>query len=65
MIAYILCGIIVAQEILHRIERRDLYNRIMSNSLREYKQKETAPVAPTSAHRRVLNKWRDKGVEMK
>ena len=58
IITYILLGIIAVQEILHRVERRDLYNRIMSNSLREYKQKETTPVAPTPAHRRVLNKWR-------
>ena len=65
MMLYVLCGIIVILEVTHHFERRDLYNRIMSNSLKEYKQKETPPGASKPAHKRVLDKWRNKGVEIK
>ncbi len=63
--AYVLCGIIAVLVITHYFERRDLYNRIMSKSLNDYRQKDTPPAAPKSAHRRVLDKWKDKGVEIK
>lgn len=56
---YILCAIIIIQIIAHRYERKDLYDRIMSKNLSEYKQKE--PEHIHSAHRRVLNRWRDRG----
>ena len=65
MIVYILLGIVVVQDILHRVERRDLYNRIMSKSLPEYKQSKTPPKTPKPAHKRVLDKWHDKGVDVK
>lgn len=61
MIVYVLCGIIVIQSISHHFERKDLYNRIMSKNLTEYKGKE--PLSIESAHRRVLNRWRGKDGE--
>lgn len=57
MITYVLFGIIILQQIIHCFERRDLYSRIMSKSLTEYKDKKS-PFK--SAHSRVLNKWRGK-----
>lgn len=62
IVVYILIGVIVFQSILHRIERKDLYNRIMSSDLRDYKAaigKSEKP--PISRHKEVLNKWRKKG----
>ena len=43
----------------HR-ERKDLYNRIMSGSVKEYKQIDTNnPVKSVkSAHDKVIDKWR-------
>ncbi len=46
----------------HRLERRDLYDRIMSGNVKEYKflsdeKKDDEP--HLSAHRRVMNNWRD------
>lgn len=58
MIKYILCGIIILQALAHHFERRDLYNRIMSKNLAEYKSGKAPSVV--SAHNRVLNKWRGK-----
>ena len=57
----LMIAVIVLQFILHYCERRDLYNRIMSKDLTEYKQsdKKLPPHIP-SAHDRVLNKWRNK-----
>ena len=56
MITYILCGIIIMLLIMHRFERKDLYNRIMSKNLTEYKGDKCVSVK--SAHDRVLKKWR-------
>lgn len=56
MIDYILCGIIVIQALLHHFERHDLYNRIMSKNLTEYKGERGLPIK--SAHRQVLNRWK-------
>jgi hypothetical protein len=36
-IVYVLAGIIVIQAIIHRRERKDLINRIMSRDVYEYK----------------------------
>ena len=58
MISYILCGIIILQYLVHHIERRDLYNRIMSKNLSEYKS-DSVPSA-SSAHERMIKKWRGK-----
>jgi hypothetical protein len=61
MIEIILIAVIIAQEIFHYFERRDMYNRLMSKNLTEYKQGGTPPkMHIPSAHSRVLNKWRNK-----
>ena len=55
---YILGAVVIAQLIIHHIERKDLYDRIMSKNLTEYKG--DSPGYRLSAHRRVLNRWRDR-----
>ena len=50
--------VILAQQILHYIERGNLQDRIMSRSLQEYKQSDEKPTSAKSAHERVLRKWR-------
>ena len=57
ILVYILCGIIAFQELLHRSERRDLYNRIMSKTFTEYKNPSQNYVQ--SAHKKVLKRWRE------
>lgn len=57
-VVYILCGVILIQQLLHHAERKDLYNRIMSKNLTEYKG-EPLPYQ-VSAHKRVLNRWRQR-----
>ena len=52
-----LCGVIVIQQIIHHIERQDLYNRIMSKNLTEYKGE--TPGYQVSAHKRTLSRWRN------
>lgn len=61
MLAFILVAVIILQSFLHFIERRDMYNRLMSKNLSEYKQggKTTTEHIP-SAHSRVLSNWRKK-----
>lgn len=54
----ILIIVILAQQILHHIERDKLQDRIMSRSLQEYKQSDEKPSSAKSAHERVLRKWR-------
>lgn len=51
-----LCGVIIIQQIIHHFERKDLYNRIMSKNLTEYKG--DSPGYQVSAHKKVLNRWR-------
>lgn len=58
MTVYILCGVIVFQSVIHHFERKDLYNRIMSKNLTEYKGKKC--ISAKSAHDRVLKRWRGK-----
>ena len=53
---YVLCGVIAFQQIIHHQERKDLYDRIMSKNLTEYKG--DSPGYQISAHRRVLKRWR-------
>ena len=57
---YALLGVIVIQQIIHHFERKDLYNRIMSKNLSEYKR-DSQEYHPLSAHKRVLSRWREKG----
>lgn len=59
VIDYILCAVIVLQTVLHRLERRDLYNRIMSRSYAEYDRR--TPRSGKTAHERILEEWRGKG----
>lgn len=61
MIAYVLIGVIIFQSIIHRLERKDLYNRIMSKDYAEYKGKQCSYTP--SAHDRVLRRWRGKDGE--
>ena len=58
IVEIILIGVILAQQILHYIERRELQDRIMSRSLQEYKRSDDKPTSAKSAHERVLKKWR-------
>jgi hypothetical protein len=60
IIEIILASVIVLQAALHFIERRDLYNRIMSKSLNEYKDKGAKVMSAKSAHDRVIARWRGK-----
>ena len=52
--------VIVIQSVLHYIERKDLYNRIMCKSIGEYKAIDEPLKKHTSAHDRVLKNWRKK-----
>lgn len=62
MIEIILFAVIIIQSVIHFIERRDMYNRLMSKSLTEYKQSDHAPPPKhiPSAHEQTLRKWRNK-----
>jgi hypothetical protein len=62
MLEFILIAIIILQAILHFVERRDMYNRLMCRNLHEYKQGTTTPPKKNipSAHDRVLKNWRDR-----
>ena len=63
MIGYLLLGFIVFQSVIHYCERKDLYDRIMSKNLTEYKSEPHQKVL--SAHERVIKKWRKRGGEDK
>ena len=61
MIEIILIAVIILQTIFHFCERRDMYNRLMSKNLSDYKQGTKPPkMHIPSAHSRILNNWRDK-----
>ena len=57
----LLCVIIFLQSLVHHCERKDLYNRIMSKNLTEYKGEKCRSVK--SAHDRVIRRWRGKESE--
>jgi hypothetical protein len=63
MIVYLLLGFIVFQSVIHYYERKDLYNRIMSKNLTEYKGEPGRRFR--SAHERVMERWRKTGGEDK
>lgn len=44
VIIVLLIGIIVVQNIIHKQERRDLYNRIMAKDLRDYRMEKQRTV---------------------
>ena len=56
----ILCGVIVLLLIIHAIERRDLYNRIMSSDINDYKnyRSRDKPKKIYSRHEEVMRAWR-------
>ena len=58
-----LIGIIFVQAISHRIERKDLYNRIMCGSMKEYQNIDKPERRVKSRHRELLDNWRAKEVE--
>jgi hypothetical protein len=61
MICYILIGVVVAQQIVHAIERRDLYNRLMCRDLTDYKRNtggEADKETRSTAHEKAIDKWR-------
>ena len=55
VIIALLIGIVVVQEIIHKQEREDLYNRIMAKDLTEYKA--------DGKHRSVPNGIRKRAAE--
>ena len=57
-IVFALFGLMVVQQLIHHFERKDLYNRIMSKNLTEYKGE--SPGYQVSAHKKVLNRWRER-----
>ena len=64
MIFILLCSVIVIQNIAHYLERRDLYNRIMSRDIREYSKITGTSEGVTqkeSAHRKAINNWKKAG----
>ena len=61
MTEYILTGLLLIEYILHFIERRDLYNRIMCRNITEYKSEKKKSSGILSAHERALAKWRKRG----
>ena len=57
-----LLGRIFVQAFSHRLERKDLYNRIMSKDIHEYNVisgENAKPKARSSPHKRSLKKWRN------
>lgn len=61
MMLYALCGVIVIQSVIHHIERKDLYNRIMCKNITEYKGDYER--SQKSAHQSAIERWRNKGGE--
>ena len=60
--------IIAAQGIMHYRERKDLYNRLMSRSLDEYKRacgRGEPAEKRESPHQRAIRDWRERGESMK
>lgn len=58
--AIILCGVIVAQQILHYIERKELCDRLMSRDVTEYRAKaREKPVSVSKRHEQIMRRWRE------
>lgn len=63
-LSFALFAVIVVQSVIHHIERRDLYKRIMCNDIYDYmSEKKTTIKQPISRHREVLNRWHKGGVK--
>ena len=55
----ILCGVIVAQSVIHHIERQDLYDRIQSGTFADYQAGKSPPRARSPTRREILSrKWK-------
>jgi hypothetical protein len=63
MLIHILIAVIILQEIIHYIERRDMLNRIMCKDITEYRQESSSPPKKTipSAHSQVIKRWMKRG----
>ena len=62
VICLALCGVIAVIVIISHIERRDLYDRLMSHDLDEYQRitEHSEEVSrQESAHVRAIKKWRN------
>jgi hypothetical protein len=58
----ILFAVIILQQSLHFIERRDMCNRLMSKDYTEYRSDKIPPRNHIpSAHEQTLKRWRSKG----
>lgn len=63
----ILCVLILIQALLHRAERRDLYDRLMCRDVNDYKQaraRDKPGTAVTHRHEQVMKRWRDRGEDV-
>ena len=52
--------VIVAKDIIHAVERRDLYDRIMSGDIKEYRTKpkpEKDKISMKKMHNDFVNDW--------
>lgn len=57
----ILTAIVIIQQALHFIERRDMYDRLMAKNLSEYQKPKIPPSQHIpSAHSKVLARWKNK-----
>lgn len=62
VIIFVLCAIIVVQIYISRVERKELYDRIQSGSLSEYKaSNDTIKSKSNTRHEMMLKKWRHTG----
>lgn len=60
VIIVLLIGIIVAQNIIHKQERQDLYNRIMAKDLRDYRMEKQRTV-PNVIRKRTSDELKRRG----
>lgn len=60
VIIVLLIGIIVAQNIIHKQERQDLYNRIMAKDLRDYRMEKQRTV-PNVIRKRTSDELKRQG----
>lgn len=62
-----LSAVIITMIIVQHCERKDLYTRLMSRDLTDYKNsdKKEAPRAAKSAHKATLERWRKVNVTEK
>lgn len=64
LILVCLCGflsaVVITMAITQHLERKDLYTRLMSRDLTEYKSTDNykVPKASKSAHKTTLERWR-------